>query len=195
MRRAIAIMTLAATGVGALSLGGSASGMLATLDSHAESRMEFAKKPAVSWSGPRSKIDQREFHRVRDAAAWAVLWKRHTGDDAPKLIAHGSGILVPEIDFDRYEVIAFFRGSSTNNDGEVVESVARIGEIVRVRFDSYSFQTASFGPKPDTGAKVTPYGIWVLERTDGAASVEENAQGMKNGAPEWKERHRFEAVK
>ncbi len=151
-------------------------------------------RPIVSWSGPRSAIAESEFVLITTRDQWRDLWSRHTGGKGERLVAHGSGQVIPEIDFGRHMVVAYFRGSDVNSDGEIVKSIHETDDAVVVRFDSYSFQTAGFGG--DGGAaSVTPYGIWLLPRIEKPVIIEENVQNLKAGEPVWRERHRFEALR
>ncbi|MFG0285254.1 MAG: hypothetical protein ACF8R7_12595 [Phycisphaerales bacterium JB039] len=146
--------------------------------------------PYVQLIGPDSAIVERGFHRIRDQQAWHDLWKRHIGEDP--VIA---GInMAPEIDFDRCEVIAFFRGKATNTRGERVEAIDDLEGHRRIRFDASTYQTASlFEGEPDHGDACTPYGLWVIERTDSAIVIEENVQGLIGKPAIWQEKFRFEA--
>lgn len=148
--------------------------------------------PIVSWFGPRSAIDQTEFHLITTRDLWRDLWTRHLAGKGEHRVAHGSGLIFPEVDFSRYMIVAAFRGASTNSDGLVVKSVHQTDEHLIVRFESYSFQTAG----PDGGAaSVTPYGIWLLPRVEKPIILEENIQNLKAGEPIWRQRHRLDAPK
>ena len=149
-------------------------------------------RPIVSWSGPRSAIDKPEFHLITTRDQWRNLWSRHVDDKGERLVAHGSGLVCPEIDFGKHMVVAYFRGTSTNSDGEIIKSVHETVDAIVIRFDSFSFQTAGFGG--DGGAvTVTPYGVWLLPRVEKPIIIEENVQNLKAGEPQWRERHRFDA--
>lgn len=146
--------------------------------------------PAVQLVGQNSKIAEPRFVLIRDEQAWAKLWFDHTGVE----INGGPPVrnAAPIIDFNRYMVVGYFRGKCVNHDGEIASSVVVSEDELRVRFEASTFQTMSSDPgKPDTGAKATPYGLWVVSRTDNAIVVEEGRRGLKNDPVTWKEVHRF----
>lgn len=144
--------------------------------------------PAVQWVGPTSSIHAPGYHLVTDEAAWRDLWEQHRGELAER--AHQGWVMPPEIDFERYMVVACFRGESTNRNGERAEGVFRRGEALVVRYDSVTFQTASFGEQ-DVPEVSTPYGIWVIEQHDGPVVIEEDKNGLIGADPAWREVHRF----
>jgi len=147
-------------------------------------------KPVVAWSGPQSGHTHELWVRVRQPEDWRKLWETHEGEHARRLMAHGGGVICPEIDFERYEVVAYFRGLSANSDGEVVTEIREEADRLVIRFDSFSFQSATFGG-PEAGPQqpnVTPYGIWVIERTDKPVVIEENTQRLKDQPAEWTRR-------
>jgi hypothetical protein len=113
----------------------------------------------------------------------------HTGEEH-RFGAHGA-VGVPVIDFDRFEVVAYFRGDSWNSIGEYGESIQPGPDQVLIRYDSMSYQTAG----PDGGGvKVKPFGIWVIDRSDRSIAMEENVQSLIGQPPIWKEQHRFESA-
>jgi hypothetical protein len=145
-------------------------------------------EPLVSLKGAHSDIAERRFDLVATEEAWRELWAEHRGKkDAD---ARRAWQTVPEIDFERCLVIAFFRGSAWNCDGEYVVSVSDRGDDLLLRFDSHTYQTAG----PDGGGvQVTPYGLWILPRTEKAITIEENVQGLIGQPAKWKVQHVFAA--
>lgn len=144
----------------------------------------------VSLHGPRSEFPEEAFVRVMNAAEFREMWGRHMGDDAAAARATRA---YPEVDFERCMVVAYFRGESVNSDGERIESIDRVGGMLRIRFDSMQYQT--FGAAPDGGrVECTPFGVWVLPRDEGPIVIEENVQGLIGRPPQWKERKRFDAA-
>lgn len=150
-----------------------------------------SRPPVISFSGPHSAITERAFHFITTQATFADLWASHIGEKAERMIAHSGGVIGPTIDFERFAVVAYFRGRSYNCDGEYVISIDEFEDRVRIRFDSHTFQTSSFGDEPDPGERVTPYGIWVISRTNKSIVLEENTQGLIGREPVWTERQRF----
>ncbi len=171
-----AIVALAACGVlvGAASSGSGGKGL-----------------PFVQWAGAES-AHEAGFVLVRDEAAWRALWGSHTGQAGA-----GGGAMnrhaAPEVNFDRCVVVAFFRGPSTNEDGEVVRAVDEVGGRVRVRFSCDSFQTASSLDGKGGAVQTTPFGIWVLPATEKGIVIEEGTAELKDRPLEWREVKRFEA--
>lgn len=148
-------------------------------------------KPGVEWVGAHSKILDKGFQRIRTQQDWEALWHRHTGEGVR--FKDAVYAYPPRIDFSRFEAIAFFRGPSTNTDGEEVVSIGEVGDALRIRFDSITYQTESFHGE-DHGIACEPFGIWVIDRTTKPIVIEENVQGLLNQPPKWKEQHRFEAL-
>jgi len=146
----------------------------------------------VRWSGPRSQIRDQRLIQVGDQESWSRLWSEHQGEHVERLIAHGGGVAAPRIDFERFLIVAMFRGDSTNCDGERLVSLHERPQDLFLRFDSYSFQTMSIDG-PDHGEAVRPYGIWVVPRTGKPITVEENTQGMLDREPTWTWRKTFPA--
>jgi hypothetical protein len=146
--------------------------------------------PAVAWMGAHSRIAQERFARVSTPETWADLWHEHTGEG--KRLRDAVYALEPEIDFARFEVVAFFRGPSINTDGERVVEIDQGADRVRIRFNSMGYQTMSLDGRDD-GVRVEPFGIWVIDRTGKPIVVEENVQSIIGQPPVWKERHRFDA--
>jgi len=150
-----------------------------------------ASRPLVQWIGADSARTQPGFVLVRDQDAWLALWAAHTGKDTTPGGAMGRHT-APEINFDRCIVVAFFRGRTTNADGEVANTIDDFPDHVRVRFTPDTFQTASFDG-PDRGIATTPYGIWVIPSTPKAVVIEEGGHGLKHEEKTWRHVHRFEA--
>lgn len=152
---------------------------------------EALPPPVVTFAGHDSRIAERRFVRIRDRAAWSALWAEHRGDAIEK---NASGWPNPPlIDFERWMVVGCFRGDAWNANGEYVQSIARRGDEILVRWDAATFQT--MGPEPDGGGiRVRTFGLWVVPRTDRAIVLEENVQGLIGEPPKWKEQHRFEAI-
>ena len=117
------------------------------------------------------------------------MWAGHVGAEAATIAGLSTG---PAVDFDRFEVIAFFRGPATNIRGERVVSIEEVEGGRRLRFDSSTYQTASMTGE-DAGVSVTPFGLWIIDRAGGPVVVEENVQNLIGGEPVWRERARLEA--
>lgn len=147
-------------------------------------------RPVVAMTGATSAIAKEGYHRVQNEQALARLWLQHRGKPQPDgeygFFYNDAG--VPEVDFERYEVVAIFGGTTVNSAGFAVESIADEPGRRLVRFDHRHYQTAG----PDGGAKsATPFAFFVLPRTSSPIVLEENVQGMINQPPIWKERARL----
>jgi hypothetical protein len=147
--------------------------------------------PAVQIVGHDSRIMAPRFVLVRDQATWDALWAEHTGA-AIKGGAMGRHA-APKIDFSRFMVIGAFGGAVINTDGEEAQSVTVTDDLVRVRYESSTFQTSSFGGNGDSGVKTSPFGLWVIEASKSPVVIEEARRGLKDSPVSWKEVKRFDA--
>ncbi|MFN0133361.1 MAG: hypothetical protein ACKVW3_12645 [Phycisphaerales bacterium] len=146
---------------------------------------------AVQLVGHDSKIMTPRFVLVRDQPAWDALWAEHTAAALKEgaMRRHAA----PKIDFARFMVVGVFGGAVTNTDGEVAQSVTVTDDQVRVRYESSTFQTASFGGNGDSGVKTSPFGLWVIEASKSPVVIEEGRRGLKDSPLSWKEVKRFDA--
>ncbi len=147
-------------------------------------------RPVVALTGATSAIEKEGYHRIQDAQSLARLWLQHRGKPQPDgeygFFYNDAG--VPEVDFERYEVVAIFGGKCVNSAGFAVESIADEPGRRLVRFDHRHYQTAG----PDGGAEsAKPFAFFVLPRTPLPIVLEEDVQGMINQPPQWKERARL----
>jgi len=137
-----------------------------------------ASLPAVAFVGHDSKVSSPRFVLIRDAAAWATLWAEHTATPA------GYGALarhaVPAIDFTRFMVVGVFLGSATNTDGCEAHSIAAEVDTLRIRYTLSTFQTSAPPGQRDSGVSTTPFGLWVIDRSDKPVSFELGRRGLKN---------------
>lgn len=145
--------------------------------------------PAVQWVGHDSRISAPRMVRVRTAEAWHSLWAEHTGKPARDVPPHRHA--APTIDFTRFEVVGVLGGVLTNTDGFVAETVAAAPDGVHLRYAASSFQSASING-PDAGVRCTPFGLWLIERSDGPVILHE-ARLTKSGPAGWSETYRFPA--
>lgn len=150
--------------------------------------------PAVVLTGAKSAIESAAYHRLRDAEELARVWLAHLGEPAPvgehNWFYNRGG--VPEVDFAGYEVLAIFGGDGWNSAGFRIETVTDAATVRQVRFDHRHYQTEG----PDGGGKrATPYGFFVLPRTDLPLVLEENVQSMIGRPSEWQERARLPATR
>ncbi|MCA8943653.1 MAG: hypothetical protein KDB80_13900, partial [Planctomycetes bacterium] len=147
--------------------------------------------PLVSFEGARSKIVEREHHKITDSQSWAKLWLRHVGAEEPneEYSWFWNSVGVPKIDFDQCVVIAMFAGKAWNSNGFSVQAVDEVGDdLLRLRIQRLTYQTMG----PDGGGRrCEPFGIWVLPKTDRTVVLEVNTQGLIGEPPIWTEKARL----
>lgn len=149
------------------------------------------RAPFVQWAGHETRREEAGWVMVGNEADWRELWAEHAGVD----VGHGAmeRYGAPIVDFGRCFVVGYFAGPRTNSDGEVVQTIQeRPGELL-IRFWHSSFQT--LGPDGG-GVRTRPFGLWVIERPEGAKPIviEEQAPGLKSDPPAWREVKRFAAA-
>lgn len=123
-----------------------------------------ALRPVVAWSGKKSHITAGGQFRVTSAKEWEALWTRHKPDWVEKR-DHAPN--VPEIDFENYMVIAIFGGSGSNVDAIVADAISDESDALRFRYRQITYQTGK------TGDDVTPFGIFVVPRSQKPILLEE----------------------
>jgi hypothetical protein len=130
-----------------------------------------------AWEGNDSKITEKEYHRITSKDEWQKLWQRHSpGDEA-----------LPAVDFSKDMIIAVFLGKTVNTGG-ITAQVEEIGGVLRFQFDGRGYQTLG---KWD---KVTPFGIFVIPRSDMKVILEENVQNLIGGPARWKTQATFDEL-
>jgi hypothetical protein len=150
-----------------------------------------ATKPLVSFSGSRSKINEPSYQLITSAKDWTNLWLRHTGTAAAeKYDDFYNPAGVPEVNFDKCMVIAVFSGKSKNIAGIEVASYTENDGQIKLRIREKGYQTGG-PPGADNGDNVTPYGLFVVNRTPGMVVIEQDVQNYKGQPPIWKEVARF----
>jgi hypothetical protein len=149
-------------------------------------------QPLVTFTGPHSRINKPTWLRITSAKDFHPLFMRHVGLKPEEFDKRRNPHGVPTIDFERCMVVAVFRGDSWNSDGLYVKEVVEDGPRLIVRYDDRSYQTAG----PDGGGvRVTPYGLFVMPRSDKELMVEENVQVYKRDSPKWEQRAHFPAMR
>jgi hypothetical protein len=140
--------------------------------------------PLVQISGSDSKIAERSHLLISSAREWNQLWHRHTG----KPITDVSETDVPRVNFDRCVVVAVFQGPQ-NNLGVVAHSVIEQADRTILRLDNRYYGTVS---RPNVPVrKDTPFGFFVLLRSDKPIVLEEAFYSSKTAPPVFKERARL----
>jgi hypothetical protein len=159
-------------------------------------RVQDRIQPHVSFSGANSRIDRPTFERITEPAAFGSLYMRHLGKPAEDFDEFYNPHGVPVVNFRQCMVIAVFAGERTNCAGMYVEAILDQEDQVVVRVVGRYYQTGSTEPNGDGGArKATPFGIFVLPRTDKPVVIEEGHMHLKTDPYTWKEVARFESLK
>ena len=157
------------------------------LQSHSNSgvEQESAIRPCTSWTGPESAVSEQKFVRIGDESQWESVWLEHLGKDRDQ--AFNDSDMQVHVDFDRFEVIALFRGAGWNSRGIRFEEFNETADMLTVRYDSISYQTSGIGGGGGR-VRVSPFAFVVFPRSDKTIRLEENIQGLKAGLPKWRER-------
>lgn len=147
-------------------------------------------RPVVAITGAKSAIEKAAYHRLRSAQDLARIWLQHLGQQPPvgEYGFYYNAAGVPEVDFEGFEVVAIFGGGGWNSAGFAVESVSDEKDARTIRFDDKSYQTE--GPNGG-GKRVSPFGFFVVPRTELPIVLEQNVQSLIGSPPEWKERARL----
>jgi hypothetical protein len=135
---------------------------------------------AVVWFGQNSHLTRPVVKLIQTKRDWANTWlthagaKRRAGDTEFEFYNEHA---IPMADFGRFMVLAVFGGRETNNAGYGLYGVSGHREGLRVRIVPHAFQTGG----PDGGAvSTTPYGMFLLPRSDKTVIVEEPIyEGMR----------------
>ena len=152
----------------------------------------MALTPFVVFRGSDSAIKESRYLRIETAEAWTKLWLEHRGIAADRHSDYYNEAGVPEVDFERCMVLAFFPGETTNSAGVDLVSVEDLHSSLRVRFRQRWFQTLG----ADGGGRATrPFGLFVVQRRTILMHVQEDVQGSKRGDAEWKERAKIDGPK
>lgn len=149
---------------------------------------EQPRVPAVQFVGQHSHVADARFERVADQDAWNTLWGAHTNTEAG--FGAGSRHAAPKVDFSRYMVVCVLGGKRTNTDGIVCREVITTDDLVRVRIEDSTYQTMS-ASGVDHGDATTPYGFFVIERSDARLVVEQGSRSLKSEPLTWKTVHEF----
>jgi RNA polymerase sigma factor (sigma-70 family) len=151
---------------------------------------QIVHKPAVVWTGPHSMIDKGGYLRISERKDWEDLWKRHVGTNGLKDLERKE-VVVPEVNFEAYMVVALLDGDTVNSAGFSAFSILEDNEQLVFRFQGRYFQTAG----PDGGAiAVRPYGFFVVPRSTKQLVLERDVRSLIAEAPKWKEVARFQKV-
>jgi len=145
--------------------------------------------PYVTLAGAHSGIDPVDYRRIMTQDDLTVAWRQHRGMDLAKPYSdfHNEAG-VPVVDFSRCMVVAVFAGRTTNAVGVYPVSIVETEDRVLVRFAVRSYQS---GPEAD---RVTPFGFFILPRSDKTLVLEQGFYSLGGAPPRWKEQARFPAL-
>lgn len=138
-------------------------------------------KPIVSWSGTDSYIAKPRIQRISSRKEWIAVWLEHQGKggDAKTYdnLHWKNDAKVPDVDFATHMVIAIFEGKTVNCAGFTNASWNATAEGIDFRFDLEFYGTIG---QED---KVTPFGLYVIPRSDKGISLQIPKQGPTKDAP------------
>ena len=146
-------------------------------------------KPYVTWSGARSQITKRSYFRITSSTEWSNLWLRHVEKGVEK--DSFNRIVVPEVNFEEWMIIAVFQGKGWQNNGVVLDAITEDADEMYVRFKNQPYSIAIPPGGVNREKQVTAYGIFVIPRSPKPLVLEEKVGGYKGGPPAWEERVRF----
>jgi hypothetical protein len=157
---------------------------------------QSSTKPLASFDGAHSGIDEQTYERITAAKEFQDLYMKHLGEDPEKFDAFYNPHGVPIIDFERCMVVAVFRGMKVNSAGVEVKSVTEDADRIVLRFADRSFQTRGEDSSGGGGSRsVTPYGMFVLPRSDKEIVLEREIRNAMRRPSKWKEVARIPALK
>lgn len=140
-------------------------------------------KPCVVLSGGDSAIAKRGCHRILSRQQWFEIWETHKGQKAPENLDLDF-VRVPDlpiIDFESHMVIAVFVGASSNCSGVKPYSVTEYEDRVVLRFTYASYQSVR------GFERCTPYGFFVVPKSEKALVLEEDVHELIGDPPKWKQ--------
>jgi hypothetical protein len=148
-----------------------------------------ALRPCVVISGTDSHITEQKCYRVTSAKEWSQLWQVHKGRKATsEYDEYYDRLTLPMVDFDRYMVIAVFRGLVDNNAGLSVASINEEQSRIIFRFWDKVYQTNLTSEDDRVEGKATVYGFFIVPHSKKRLVVQEDTEGRyMDEAPVWKE--------
>ncbi len=138
--------------------------------------------PILSWSGAFSEIHVPTIERAVNREQWAALWKRHMGR---KIERNATNVhVIPEIDFDSCMAVAVFSGEMTQSNGNSVATLLEFDDHLLLRYKRLLFEVSVRSGGDARLVDVTPYGIFIVPRSDKRIEVEEEIPSMFGRPPE-----------
>ncbi len=141
----------------------------------------------VHWSGATSGITTPQALRVTAESEWREMWLRHLGVEPGRYDALHNEPALPTVDFQSSMVVALFGGEMDSVRGLKLLSATRSqdGLVLRYRVEHYN----NIRPAP-----VTPYGIFVVPRSEARLVVQEAGPNQQDGRPSWRSIRTFAPI-
>jgi hypothetical protein len=126
-------------------------------------------KPVVVWTGTDSGQTKASVARCVSKDQWQATWKAHEHEGGE------AGRLAPEVDFERYMVLAVFQGENVQNHGLFHFEVMDETDCLRVRYVTGYFQTAGHSDSEADKRRLETqsYAFLVLPKSSKAIVFEE----------------------
>jgi hypothetical protein len=133
----------------------------------------------VSWWGARSRIAEPTCARITSENEWRALWLRHIGVEAKNHDDLHNDPSIPKVDFGTHMVVAIFGGAINNTQGLYLWSATETAEQFTLRYSVQLYNNIRNDP-------TTPYGIFVLPRSEKRLVIEELGHNDSQGNPTWR---------
>ena len=145
-----------------------------------------ALKPVIVWTGTYSKEADQSFARCCSQREWETCWNKHIAIDEK-----ADKQPCPEIDFDSYMTIVFFKGQSDH--GLTINSILEEKDCIRVRYRPNSYQTGELRPGEPVG-RAQNYSFIVFAKSKKPVVLEEDVHFLIGDPPVWKQQAKLPAV-
>lgn len=154
-------------------------------------------EPVMVWKGLDSKETTPSFERCTTMAEWHTVWLKHCGANKERY-----DVICPEVDFDRFMVVALFGGESGQNSGiryrEVVEEIDCIHVRYEDPFGQWLILATADGVKIisdigeiDLEKKQNNFLFVVLPKSKKSMLIEQDVRREIGKPAEWKTRAAF----
>ncbi|NQZ70889.1 MAG: hypothetical protein HRT89_22795 [Lentisphaeria bacterium] len=141
---------------------------------------EKSIKPYIVLSGANSRFKKKDTMRIMTPGAWIKTWQKHLGyKEDVKYDLYRNRLKLPIVDFKTCMLIAVFGGKRFNSAGYKVHTIFLKDDNLIFRYEAKSYQTDG------EGEKVTPYGFFIIPRSDKTVVGEYAYRERKNGPITW----------
>jgi hypothetical protein len=139
-------------------------------------------RPVIEWTGTDSSVPKSSYIRCQSPKELQAAWKDHYKD---RDHAHRAAP-VPEVDFDRYMLLALFQGNGSQNYGLYVIEILDEPAGLRVRYGVSGYQVALALSEEDRRYMATrSYAFVVIPRSDKVVTFEQGYRSMSDDPWEW----------